>query len=207
MKKICIFGSSGFAIEIFYLAQDCGYSVECFVDVNSKEDICGVPVISEDKFDPKKFLAVIAVGSPILREKITKKLDLINTNYASLIHPSSKMMGLSHSNINLNKIGRGVIICANSIITSNINIGDFCQLNLATTIGHDFFAGDFFTTAPGVHISGNNIVGNKVYFGTNSATIDKINITDNVIIGAGACVTSDILESGTYVGIPARKIK
>ena len=32
-------------------------------------------------------------------------------------------------------------------------------------------------------------------------------ICDNAVIGAGAVVTKDITEPGTYVGIPARKIK
>lgn len=45
-------------------------------------------------------------------------------------------------------------------------------------------------------------IGNNVYIGSNS-TILPVNITDNVVIGAGSVVTRDILEPGTYAGNPA----
>jgi serine acetyltransferase len=34
-----------------------------------------------------------------------------------------------------------------------------------------------------------------------------MSICDDVIIGAGAVVLSNITEKGTYVGIPAKRIK
>jgi acetyltransferase-like isoleucine patch superfamily enzyme len=49
-------------------------------------------------------------------------------------------------------------------------------------------------------------IGNNVSIGTN-ATILPVKITDNVVIGAGAVVTKDILESGIYAGNPAKKIR
>lgn len=48
-------------------------------------------------------------------------------------------------------------------------------------------------------------VGDRVSIGTN-ATIMPVAICDDVVIGAGSVVTKDIIESGTYVGNPARKI-
>ena len=42
---------------------------------------------------------------------------------------------------------------------------------------------------------------------TQQEFIDKISVCDNVIIGAGAVVIEDIMEAGTYVGIPAKRIK
>jgi acetyltransferase-like isoleucine patch superfamily enzyme len=49
-------------------------------------------------------------------------------------------------------------------------------------------------------------IGNNVSLGTN-ATILPVKITNNVIVGAGAVVTKDLLEPGFYVGNPAKKIK
>ena len=45
-----------------------------------------------------------------------------------------------------------------------------------------------------------------MFCGAGSTVIDHISICDNVMIGAGAVVVKDIMESGTYVGIPARKV-
>jgi UDP-3-O-[3-hydroxymyristoyl] glucosamine N-acyltransferase len=104
-------------------------------------------------------------------------------------------------------IGRGSIICANCILTCDIDLGDFAQLNLATTIGHDTKAGAFFTTAPGVHISGKVLAGERVYFGTNASAIEDLSICNDVVVGAGACVAKNITEPGIYVGIPAKKLE
>ncbi len=48
------------------------------------------------------------------------------------------------------------------------------------------------------------VVGDRVSIGTN-ATIMPVTICDDVVVGAGAVVTKDITESGTYAGNPARR--
>lgn len=61
--------------------------------------------------------------------------------------------------------------------------------------------------APHATICGRTRIGNGVFCGAGSTVIDNICICDNVIIGAGAAVVSDIAETGTYVGVPARKVR
>ena len=53
----------------------------------------------------------------------------------------------------------------------------------------------------------NCTIGNNVFIGTNAVIREGVKIVDNCIIGAGAVVLKDIIESGTYVGLPAKKIK
>ena len=43
--------------------------------------------------------------------------------------------------------------------------------------------------------------------GTGAHILQGLTISDDTIVGAGAVVTKDITEPGTYVGVPARKIK
>lgn len=201
--KLCIFGSGGFAKEVYWLALQCGRQVDAFIDLNYGDYYDSIKIEPEEYFDPIKHLAIVAVGDPILRKKITNKIvvkygyDVFDTLVASSVN-------LMANNI---VIGRGSVICANCIITCDVQLGDFTQLNLATTIGHDTKTGAFFTTAPGVHISGKVSTGECVYFGTNASSIEEISICDNVIIGAGACVVRDITNSGIYVGVPATKIE
>jgi len=40
-----------------------------------------------------------------------------------------------------------------------------------------------------------------------TAVINNITIGDGVTVGAGAAVVKNLTETGTYVGVPARKIK
>jgi acetyltransferase-like isoleucine patch superfamily enzyme len=98
-------------------------------------------------------------------------------------------------------IGERTRIQSHSFICSNVTIGSDCF------IGHGvMFTNDKFYNR---ELSKNflpTVLGNKVYVGSN-ATILPISICDDVVIGAGAVVTKDITEPGTYVGNPARKIK
>ena len=105
------------------------------------------------------------------------------------------------------EIGQGSVLCPNTVITTNIKIGNHSHLNLNSTVGHDCILNDYFTAAPLVAISGNVTTEECVYFGTSSSIIEKKSICKNVIIGANSCVTSNITKPGTYVGTPAKKIK
>ena len=101
----------------------------------------------------------------------------------------------------------GVIICPGAIVTVNVTLGRHVHLNLNATVGHDSTIGDYTTVSPGAAVSGNVTIGKRCYIGTGAVIIEKINICDDVIIGAGAVVVKHITESGTYVGVPAKKIK
>jgi sugar O-acyltransferase (sialic acid O-acetyltransferase NeuD family) len=203
MKKICIYGAGGFAHEVFWLAHQCGCEVDAFIDIHSGEDYHGAPVKNESYFNKEKHLAVVAVGNPKIREKIVKQIIDRHgmTAFTTLVSPTANLMG---PNI---EVGHGSVVCANCILTCDIQLGSFSQLNLSTTIGHDTTTGDFFTTAPGVHVSGKVTVGQRVYLGTNASTVEGITICDDVTIGAAACVSKDILEGGVYVGVPAKKLE
>ena len=203
MKKICIFGSGGFAKEVYWLAFQCGQRIDAFIDIQSGGEYNGTKIENDDYFDPNDHTAVIAVGNPKLREKIANKLLLKYSSdiFTTLVSPFANVMA---PNV---KIGIGSVICANCILTCDIELGAWSQLNLATTIGHDTRTGEFFTTAPGVHISGKVNAGKRVYLGTNASVIEDIDICDDVLVGANACVAKDIVESGTYVGTPAKKME
>lgn len=204
MKKICIFGAGGFAKEVYWLALQCSKEVDAFIDLYSGGYCCDDKKIeSEDYFDPIKHSAVVAVGNPNLRKKITEEITERHGArvFETLISPTANLMANSIS------VGYGSIICANCVLTCDIILGQFSQLNLSTTIGHDTKTGSFFTTAPGVHVNGKVNIGNCVYFGSNASTVEDISICDNVTIGAAACVSKDIIDSGTYVGVPAKKLE
>ncbi len=49
-------------------------------------------------------------------------------------------------------------------------------------------------------------LGDNVVIGANSVVIGPIDICDNVVIGAMSMVNRSILEPGTYVGVPVKRI-
>lgn len=199
MKK-GIIGAGGFGREVYY-SLDLNEQINTVFFVNDEywyenDD----KILPLSKFKTKEYEVIVAVGNPKDRKKIIESLPT-ETKFFTHIHNSVIILNKSV------EIGEGSIICAGTILTTNIKIGKHCHLNLQSTIGHNTVIGDYFTTAPGVKISGNCNIGNCVYFGTNSSVREKIIICDNVTVGLNAGVVKDINESGTYVGVPVKKIK
>src|SRR5208337_4895078 len=90
-------------------------------------------------FDSSAYEVVVAVGDSYDRETIVNLLPA-NTKFFTFVHKSVKIFDSV-------EIGEGSVICAGSILTTNIKIGKHAQLNRATNISHDAVIGDFFTTA------------------------------------------------------------
>jgi acetyltransferase-like isoleucine patch superfamily enzyme len=101
-------------------------------------------------------------------------------------------------------IGKRVKVQSHAFICELVTIGDDCFIGHGVVFINDKF--DKGGPALGDQTKWEKtIIGNKVSIGSN-ATILPVNICDNVVIGAGAVVTKDIVESGFYIGNPARKM-
>ena len=199
MKK-AIIGAGGFGREVYW-SLSLMERVGCKFFVDNKYYFEGDEnVLPMSEFDPQEYEVVVAVGDPSYRKSIVDSLPK-GTKFFTHIHPSVEILGPDVT------IGEGSIICAGTILTTNIVLGKHTHLNLQTTIGHDCRVGDYFTTAPGAKISGNCEIGDKVYFGTNASVRQKIKICDEVTIGLNAGVVKDINEPGIYGGVPTKKLK
>lgn len=203
---LIIVGASGFGKEVAWLAESCCVPVLGFVDdntnlINSKCYNYEVIGNLNSLMELKKFQLIIAVGDPRIRKKIILKLQKINDfKYATLVHPNVK---ISKSVT----IQEGSVICANSILTVDINIGKHCHINLATTIGHDTIMGDYCTTAPQTIISGNVVIDNGVEIGTGAAIKQGIKLENGSMLGMGSVLTKNMDRNYIYLGSPARKFK
>ena len=199
MKK-GIIGAGGFGREVYWSLNPIERNNTVFFVDDEYWDDSDDKILPLSLFETNKYEVVVAIADSYHRQRIVESLPK-GTKYFTHIHPSAQIHGDDV------EIGEGSIICAGTIITTNVKIGKHAHLNLITTIGHDCVIGDYFTTAPGVQISGNETIGNRVYFGTRSCMKQKLTICDDVIIGMNAGLTKSITESGTYIGTPATKIK
>ena len=199
MKK-GIIGAGGFGREVYWSLNQIERNNTVFFVDDIYWDNTDEKILPLSLFEPDKYEVVVAIADSKDRERIVNGLPK-STKYFTHIHPSAQIHGEDVI------IGEGSIICAGTIITTNVKIGKHAHLNLITTIGHDCVIGDYFTTAPKVQISGNEIIGSRVYFGSGSCVKQKIHICDDVTIGMNAAVVKNIEEPGTYVGVPSKKIK
>lgn len=204
MKKIAIYGAGGFGWEVAWLAESCNeaYDVVCFVDDEPAvigKHLNDIPVLgfTELKHQFPGISIVAAIGSPSVRQAVVEKLARAGFISEQLIHPRTEISRWV-------EIGEGAVICAGCIFTTNIRINNHVQINLDCTIGHDVVMEDYTTLAPGVHVSGWVHFGKRVYVGTGAVFINgtqenPLVIGDDVVIGAGACVTQSI-GYGTWGG-------
>ena len=96
---------------------------------------------------------------------------------------------------------------ANACINTSAKIGRHCIINTASIVEHDNQIGDYVHLSPNVTCCGTVTIGELTHIGAGATIKNNINITDECIIGAGAVVVKDIQEKGTYVGVPAQKMK
>lgn len=209
---LAILGSGGFAREVVTVIHAINvksptYDLMGYIDNHLPKGtlINGLPVIGSDDEINKTSMPisiVTAFGEPGLKEKVYRKYTNPLISFPTIIHPSV-ILGDAPSI----KFGKGCIICAGCILTTNIEIKDFVTLNLSCTVGHDVTIGDFSSFMPSCNISGEVNIDKKVYCGTGAKIINQINIGENAIIGAGATVTKDLPSHCTAVGVPAKPIK
>jgi acetyltransferase-like isoleucine patch superfamily enzyme len=102
-------------------------------------------------------------------------------------------------------IGSRTKVQSHSFICELVTIGNDCF------IGHGvMFINDLFENGgPAMGDKSkwkSTRIGNKVSIGSN-ATILPVSICDGCVIGAGAVVTKDIIQSGIYAGNPAKLLR
>lgn len=109
------------------------------------------------------------------------------------------------------EIQKGVVIGAGTKVQSHSFICEMVKIGSNCFIGHGvMFINDLFSS--GGPANGDKSkwrstsIGDRVSIGSN-ATVLPVRICDNVVIGAGAVVTSDIDKSGIYVGNPAKFLR
>lgn len=202
-KEVIIIGASGHGKVIADIIQLNGNIVKGFLDDNEKiqgKSIVGFPVLgkTEDyvKYPDCEF--VIAIGDADIRKRLADSLDV---KWHTAVHPKATVSKLDTS------IGEGTVIMANAVVNPSSRIGRHCIINTGAVVEHDNVLGDFVHISPNATLAGAVTVGKMTHIGVGAAVKQVISITSDCIIGAGTVVIKDITESGTYVGVPARKIK
>lgn len=207
-RRLYIFGAGGSGREIAWLAeQTWGENViPCFV-VDDRQyltpPVNGVSVSLLSELAPSEDARfVVALGDPMQRRRVAAMLTAAGYRPAILIHPRAEMSQFVH-------VGGGTVICANSVVTCNVFIGDHVQVNVNCSISHDSILGDCSTLSPGVNIPGNVRIGRDVFVGTNACFINgkpdqPLVIGDGAVIAAGACVIADVPPRVLVAGVPAR---
>jgi sugar O-acyltransferase (sialic acid O-acetyltransferase NeuD family) len=208
--NLVIIGAGGFGREVQMLVEQInavnrkwnliGYYDDAVAKGTLVNGLSVLGSIRDLELEKNEMNVAVALGNPIVKKQIIESLDGKVVNFPTLIHPSA-IIG------SFNSIGKGSIITAGSVITTNVTIGRHVVLNLCCTVGHDAVIGDYSAFMPSVNISGEVNIGDCVFVGTGTKVINQISIGSHSIIGAGSTVTKHIPANCTAVGVPAKPIK
>lgn len=143
---------------------------------------------------------IVAIGNNVTREKIQENLEKQGASIPVLIHPNA-VVGEEV------EIASGTVVMAGVVINCCTRIGKGCIINTGSTVDHDNVIEDYVHLSPGARLAGAVRVGRGTWLGIGSTISNNISIHSGCIVGAGAVVIKNIIEAGTYVGNPVRRIK
>lgn len=209
MRRIGIFGSSGFAREVGDIVTALGHKPLFVVRDRVELERWSWPddvVLETDLHSLDSTEFTIGVGDNRVRERIATRYAN-ELHFCNLIHPSATFGVRQREAIDAQ---RGIIVCSGVRFTNGIEVGDFSIFNLNATVGHDCTIEAFVNVSPGASISGNVHLARRAWIGTGATVIQgktdrKLRIGEDATIGAGAVVTRDCVAAAVYVGVPARK--
>jgi sugar O-acyltransferase (sialic acid O-acetyltransferase NeuD family) len=211
MKNIILIGAGGHCKVCIDIIEQIGqYNILGVHDANflSIDNVLGYRVLGDDKLDltryeisNKVFAITFGFINGVNKRKILfDKLFQYGYNIDDIVSTRSYISKHAY-------IGYGATVMNGVIINPCATIGDNCIINSNALIEHDTTIGSHCHISTGAVINGSCELGNDIFVGSNSVVNNDITICDNVIIGSGSVVNRDILEPGTYVGNPVRRIK
>lgn len=202
-NKLYIMGCGGHARSILNVVKTNAEEVTVvLVDENALENetIMECCVVSDHKFQ-KGDKVIVAIGNNVKRRKVFDDLICKEEIDIATIVSNTATIGIGV------KLGKGCFVSANAYLGPQVEIGNNTIINTGSIVEHECRVGNHVHIAPNVTICGRTIIGNDVFCGAGSIIVDGISICDNVTVGAGAVVVDDLVEPGTYVGVPARKVR
>tara|TARA_B110000114_G_C15067695_1_gene388212 strand:+ start:1212 stop:1799 length:588 start_codon:yes stop_codon:yes gene_type:complete len=143
-------------------------------------------------------LSIIGVGDTNLRIKLLDRLNKFSIKWITLI---SKSAIISKNT----KIGKGTVIMPGVILNNNVEIFSHCIINSGSIIEHDSKVGFNSFIGPGSVVAGNCTVADNVTINSSVTLAPNVIINDNIIVGASSFVKNNLIISGTYFGVPAKK--
>ncbi len=208
MKKLVIIGAGGFGREILGWAKESTayrkeWEIAGFLDDRPEaiSDAHGIdlPILGStvDYQPTPEDVFICALGNPALRKEMRNRFTERGGVFTRIIHESC-VIG---RNVNL---GMGVILCPRVVLTCDLSIGDNSALNVATAVGHDAWIGDDCQISSFCDLTGHVRVGDSVMMGSRVSILPGRSIGDHAVVGAGSVVVSDIPESVTVFGNPAK---
>lgn len=208
-KNLYIIGAGGFGREIFSaLSGVPGYGdsfvVAGFIDdnPNALDGYSGYPAIVGvlDGFMPgSNDVFFAAIGNVDIRKKCVEAVRAKGGSFLTLVHETASV----GKNV---RLGEGVYIAHNAVLTADIEVGDNSYVFHSSTIGHDVKIGCCSHISSQVFLGGGVKVGDGVTIQPGSKVVPRVEIKDGAEVGIGSVVIANVKAGVKVFGCPAVKL-
>lgn len=206
-RSLILVGGGGHCKSVIEAAQSAGFDIKGILDMPERvgEECLGIKVIGTDNDIPlyvKDYDFVVTLGfikNPDRRVLIHEMISRNDGRMATIIAPTAHVSKYA-------SVGHGSVILHNAAINACAKVGIGCIINTGSIIEHDAIIEDYCHISTGAIVNGTCHIGTGTFIGSGSVVCNGIYIKNNTVVGAGAVVCHDIEESGTYIGIPAKRI-
>lgn len=199
---LVILGFGGHARSVADVALHLGIAQLRFVDANARpgEAFAGFPALTEmpDPLPPE-WMVFPAAGDNARRFAQFEEIMARGWPTMALVSKTAH-------------VGYGASVERGSFVASQAHLGPLASVGRATIINtlaiieHECAIGSYSHVAVNATIAGRSKVGDHAFIGAGATVIDGVRVADRVVVGAGATVVTDIVDPGTYVGCPARRL-
>ena len=200
MRNLFILGASSTAKEILEIANQF-YSKE----FDSIKTLYFLNDIGEDlaqlSINPNhNNFYILGFSDVDLRKICCEFMDSHNLKPFTIINPTSYIAPSS-------RVGLGCYIAANVSISSGVEIGNHCIINLNSSIGHDTKIDKNVLVHPGANISGNCIINEKTLVGSNSFIYQGVRVGRNNSIDALTYIRKDLDDDMISISTSTKSLK
>jgi sugar O-acyltransferase (sialic acid O-acetyltransferase NeuD family) len=152
-------------------------------------------------FEKHRFIIGVGqIDTGQVRERIYVELQSKGLPFATLVAAEAYVS--RHASL-----GAATLVGQKAVVCVEARIGENTIVNTGAIVEHGAQVGNHVHVSTGAIVNGECQVGDRSFIGSGSVLKHGVRIGEDVVIGAGAVVTKDIVEPGTYVGIPARRLE
>ena len=208
MRPLIFVGGGGHCKSVIEAVESAGYSIQGVLDMPEDvgKQILSTKVLGTDDDIPvyvEKVEFVITVGfikNPSTRIRLFNQVKEAGGKLATIIASTSYVSKYA-------SIGEGTVVLHHAFVNAGARVSENVIVNNCANIEHDAVIGSHTHVSTGAMVNGEVYIGQRCFIGSQAVIANNIHICDDVVIGAGSVVLKDIIESGTYVGNPAIRVK
>jgi sugar O-acyltransferase (sialic acid O-acetyltransferase NeuD family) len=138
---------------------------------------------------------LLAIGAPVVRERLVAQFDAAGWRAASVVHPSATVGSMT-------AWAEGLVVCGGARVSTNVRLGRHVHINPNATIGHDSVLDSFVSINPAAIISGDVHVRSRTLIGAGAIVLQGLSIGADTTVGAGAVVTKAVPDGVVVKGVP-----